>query len=116
MRLVCLLLAAVVCRAASPGPSTSDINSIYPGIEALYINIHSNPELGFEEKQTAVKLAGRLKALDIVDFRPPELDLHVVHDRGRAPGKAGRWLIEDIRRRLPSCIEPMTLPKIAETA
>jgi amidohydrolase len=63
MRLVCFLLAAVICRAASPGPSTSDINSIYPGIEALYINIHSNPELGFEEKQTAVKLAGRLKAL-----------------------------------------------------
>jgi amidohydrolase len=63
MRLVCLLLAAVICRAASSGPSTSDINSIYPGIQALYIDIHSNPELGFEEKQTAAKLAGRLKAL-----------------------------------------------------
>src|ERR1700735_357562 len=63
MRLVCLLLAAAMCRAASPGPSTSDINNIYPGIEALYIDIHSNPELGFEEKQTAAKLAGRLKAL-----------------------------------------------------
>src|SRR6202167_2611168 len=63
MRLVCFLLVAGICRAASPGPSTSDIDTIYPGIEALYINIHSNPVLGFEEKQTAVKLAGRLKAL-----------------------------------------------------
>jgi amidohydrolase len=63
MRLLLLLSAILVCKAASPGPSTSDIDRIYPGIEALYIDIHSNPELGFEEKQTAVKLAGRLKAL-----------------------------------------------------
>ena len=61
-------------------------------------------------------VSGRLKPLEIADFRPPELDLHVVHDRGRAPGKAGRWLIEDIRRRLPSCVEPMSLPKVAEPA
>jgi DNA-binding transcriptional LysR family regulator len=32
-------------------------------------------------------------------FGPP-LDLYLVHERGRAPGRAGRWLIEDLRRRL----------------
>jgi amidohydrolase len=63
MRLLLILSVALVCKAASPGPSASDIDRIYPGIEALYIDIHSNPELGFEEKQTAAKLAGRLKAL-----------------------------------------------------
>ncbi len=63
MRLVLVLSVALVCKAASPGPSASDVDRIYPGIEALYIDIHSNPELGFEEKQTAAKLAGRLKAL-----------------------------------------------------
>jgi hippurate hydrolase len=63
MRLLLVVSVALVCKAASPGPSTSDIDRIYPGIEALYIDIHSNPELGFEEKRTAAELAGRLKAL-----------------------------------------------------
>jgi hippurate hydrolase len=66
MRLACLLvIAAVACSAATSGsgPSASDINSLYPGLEALYIDIHSHPELAFEEKQTAAKLAGRLKEL-----------------------------------------------------
>jgi DNA-binding transcriptional LysR family regulator len=53
---------------------------------------------------------GRLVILDIADFKPPELPLHFIHQRGRAPGRAGRWLMEDIRRRLPKCVEPMSLP------
>ncbi len=64
MRLVCLLgITTLACRAASPGPSASDIDSLYPRIEALYIDLHANPELAFEEKQTATKLAGVLKTL-----------------------------------------------------
>jgi hippurate hydrolase len=64
MRLACLLFIAVLaCRAASPGPSASDISSLYPGIEALYIDLHGNPELAFEEKRTAAKLADRLNTL-----------------------------------------------------
>ncbi len=63
MRLACLLIPALAFSAASPGPSPSDINSLYPRMEALYIDLHSNPELAFEEKQTAAKLAGLLKAL-----------------------------------------------------
>jgi DNA-binding transcriptional LysR family regulator len=53
---------------------------------------------------------GRLVVLDIADFQPPELPLHFIYARGRTPGRAGRWLMEDIRRRLPKCVEPMTLP------
>ena len=63
MRLIWILLPAVLCRAASLGPSPSDIDHLYPGIEALYIDIHSNPELAFQEKQTAAKLAARVKEL-----------------------------------------------------
>jgi amidohydrolase len=64
MRLACLLsVLALVCRAASLGPSASDIDSLYPRIEALYVDLHGNPELAFEEKQTAAKLAGVLKTL-----------------------------------------------------
>ncbi len=46
---------------------------------------------------------GRLKRLDIAGAAPVELDIHVVHERGRAPGRAGRWLIEDLRNRLVEC-------------
>ena len=64
MRLVCLLgITTLACRAASLGPSASDIDTLYPRIEALYIDLHANPELAFEEKQTAAKLAGILKTL-----------------------------------------------------
>jgi amidohydrolase len=64
MRLACLLMiSTLACRAASPGPSTADIDNLYPRIEALYIDLHANPELAFEEKQSAVKLAGVLKTL-----------------------------------------------------
>jgi metal-dependent amidase/aminoacylase/carboxypeptidase family protein len=63
MRLTCFFLTAVACSAASLGPSASDIDSLYPRVEALYIDLHSNPELAFEEKQSAAKLAGILKTL-----------------------------------------------------
>jgi len=55
-------------------------------------------------------IAGRLKLLDIAGIKPPLLPVHVIHKRGRPPGRAGRWLIEDIRRRLPGCVGPMSLP------
>jgi DNA-binding transcriptional LysR family regulator len=49
--------------------------------------------------------AGRLKQLEVADFAgaPLLIPLHVVHERGREPGRAGRWLIDDLRRRLPAC-------------
>jgi DNA-binding transcriptional LysR family regulator len=46
---------------------------------------------------------GRLKRLDIAGAAPVELAVHVVHERGRAPGRAGRWLIDDLRKRLSGC-------------
>lgn len=46
---------------------------------------------------------GRLKHLDIAGAVPVELTIQVVYERGRAPGIAGRWLIEDLRGRLVFC-------------
>jgi amidohydrolase len=63
MRFLWVLIAAVSCSAASAGPTASDIAAIYPPIEALYENLHANPELAFEEKKTAANLAARLKTL-----------------------------------------------------
>jgi molybdate transport repressor ModE-like protein len=51
--------------------------------------------------------AGRLKRLDIAERDPIRFQVHVVHERGREMGRAGRWLIDDLRRRLdgPLCRE-----------
>ena len=47
--------------------------------------------------------AGRLKRLDLKENngRLVSIPLHIVHERGRAPGRAGRWLLDDLRKRLP---------------
>ena len=63
MRFVWLFIAALGCRAAPIGPQPSEIDSLYPGAEALYMDMHSHPELAFEEKQTAAKLATRIQGL-----------------------------------------------------
>src|SRR5579864_2706538 len=46
---------------------------------------------------------GRLKRLDIAEHRGREFafPLHVMHERSRPPGRAGRWLIAELRRQLP---------------
>lgn len=45
---------------------------------------------------------GRLKRLDILEQRGPgfSFPVHVVHLRGRPPGRAGRWLVQDLSLRL----------------
>ncbi|HEY1782305.1 MAG TPA: LysR family transcriptional regulator [Roseiarcus sp.] len=47
--------------------------------------------------------AGRLKRLQIANQEEIALPLSVVHERGRLPGRAGRWLIADLRERLKTC-------------
>jgi hippurate hydrolase len=44
-------------------PTLAEVGAIYPDIEALYINLHRNPELAFQEIQTAATLAERARAL-----------------------------------------------------
>lgn len=47
--------------------------------------------------------AGKLKLLQIKDRPALALPIHVMHMQGRPPGRAGRWLIEDLRARLVTC-------------
>ena len=71
MRLLPLLatvsLLATVASAQTGGiwltPAATEVDAIYPDIEALYMDLHRNPELAFQEVQTAAKLAARVKAL-----------------------------------------------------
>ena len=46
-----------------PGPTPEQIDALYPDLETLYIDLHRNPELAFQETETASKLAARMKAL-----------------------------------------------------
>jgi hippurate hydrolase len=57
-----VILAAHASLAAQRSLSP-DVDAVYPEIEALYKDLHRNPELAFQETQTAAKLAARLKML-----------------------------------------------------
>jgi hippurate hydrolase len=62
MRLAPLFLLPIIPGlAANTGATASELDRIYPGIEALYMDLHATPELAFEEKETAAKLTARLK-------------------------------------------------------
>lgn len=54
-----MLLVPSPLRAQTP----AEINAAYPELKALYEDLHRNPELGFQEVQTAAKLAARLRTL-----------------------------------------------------
>ncbi|HEX3810144.1 MAG TPA: LysR family transcriptional regulator [Rhizomicrobium sp.] len=43
---------------------------------------------------------GRLKQLVLKDRANIALPMHVAYERGRPPGRAGRWFVEDMRKRL----------------
>jgi amidohydrolase len=62
-----LLAGAAVTTAAHAAPLppafTAQLDKDFPAIEALYQDLHRNPELAFNEHQTAKKLAERVKAL-----------------------------------------------------
>jgi len=47
--------------------------------------------------------AGRLKKLRIGNEEDFTVPIYVAHERGRAPGRAGRWLIADLRERMKTC-------------
>ena len=47
--------------------------------------------------------AKRLKRLRLQENDSWSLPIHVLHARARPPGRAGRWLVDDLRHRLGSC-------------
>lgn len=61
---VLLLVAAPPVRAGDPTSGVpTQIKTLYPDVEKLYIDLHRNPELAFHEQRTAQVLAARVKAL-----------------------------------------------------
>src|SRR5215813_15476531 len=57
------LLVALLAATPAFAQSMSEIDAYYPELQTLYQDIHRNPELAFQEVQTAATLAARLKAL-----------------------------------------------------
>jgi len=59
-----LILAASGWSQSSGGASLSaEVNSVYPQVQKLYIDLHENPELSLHEVNTASKLAARVREL-----------------------------------------------------
>lgn len=58
-----LALAGAVRAAPLPPGFAAQLDAAYPAVEALYLDLHRNPELGMNEHRTAAKLAERVRAL-----------------------------------------------------
>ncbi|HYK41617.1 MAG TPA: amidohydrolase [Thermoanaerobaculia bacterium] len=60
--LAALLVVSAAAPAAEAPPQLSGLDALYPSLDALYIDLHRNPELSLHEEKTAAKLAERLRA------------------------------------------------------
>ena len=62
-----LVVGPALAQAQGAAPRGSvpvaQIDSLYPQLEALYVDLHRNPELAFQETRTAATLAEKLRAL-----------------------------------------------------
>jgi len=62
-----LLMGAGAAQArsvpADKAAIEAQLNTFYPHLDALYKDIHAHPELGFQETETAKKLAAEMRAL-----------------------------------------------------
>jgi hypothetical protein len=55
--------SAMAAGPASFSPGLEALDAAYPALDALYRDLHQNPELSLHEEKTAAKLAAKLKAL-----------------------------------------------------
>src|SRR5580658_7731246 len=64
MLLLFVASLSLTAWAAEPwrAPSTQ-IDAVYPQVEALYLDLHRNPELSYHEEKTAAKIADQLRKL-----------------------------------------------------
>lgn len=61
---ICSVLTLALCAyAADSAPLASEVTKAMPSAEALYLDLHQNPELSLHETRTAAKIADRLRSL-----------------------------------------------------
>jgi hippurate hydrolase len=56
-----LLVISRPMTAAEP-PGLAGLDALYPSLDALYLDLHRNPELSLHEERTAAEMAARLRA------------------------------------------------------
>ncbi len=63
--LLCTLIAGDALAASDEVLTRlrTDVDTLYPQVESLYIDLHKNPELSLHEEKTAAKLAERMRKL-----------------------------------------------------
>ena len=62
-RFACALLLLVLVSTPGRADELSLLDALYPSLDALYQDLHRNPELSLHEIKTAAKMAAKLKAL-----------------------------------------------------
>ncbi|HTV66472.1 MAG TPA: amidohydrolase [Bryocella sp.] len=55
--------ASVVAQGSSSGSLPAEVQSVYPQVQAIYVDLHEHPELSLHEVNTAAKLAEHLHRL-----------------------------------------------------
>src|SRR5258708_8658911 len=63
MKPVLFDLLAMTAWAAQNRSLATQVDSVFPDAQALYLDLHQHPELSSHETRTAAELAGRLRAL-----------------------------------------------------
>jgi len=62
--LLIVLTLSLASWAAEPWRvASTQIDAAYPQVEALYLDLHRNPELSYHEEKTAAKIADQLRKL-----------------------------------------------------
>jgi amidohydrolase len=61
--LIVFFAARAATAQAAAHPALTPLDSLYPELEKLYLDLHQTPELSNHEEKTSAKLAARLKAL-----------------------------------------------------
>ena len=56
-------LAVLLATTTATPAAVSGLDALYPQLDALYLDLHQNPELSGKETKTAAKLAERLRSL-----------------------------------------------------
>ena len=63
MAALILGMASSIVEAQTASPAMAPLDSVYPDLEKLYLDLHQTPELSNHEEKTSAKLAARLKEL-----------------------------------------------------
>lgn len=61
--ILAILFVVVLAGSAQTGPLATQVESVFPDAQSLYLDLHQHPELSSHETRTAAELAARLRAL-----------------------------------------------------